>query len=140
MTHPRRSYRLVFVVAALAVAILLGGYAYYRFRELTGHLDQIVVQQVERQLGRAVEGVFVVEDWHNFGAYYDPTLMAWLGNFEAAWPALAAAHADKYDERFHRMWRYYLASFAGAFRARILQLWQVVLSPSGVPGGYISIR
>jgi len=93
-----------------------------------------------RQLGKAVEGLFVMEDWHNFGAYYDPTLMAWLHNFEAAWPALHGTHGDKYDERFHRMWRYYLASFAGAFRARVLQLWQVVLSPSGVPGGYQSIR
>jgi cyclopropane-fatty-acyl-phospholipid synthase len=92
------------------------------------------------QLGRAIEGLFVMEDWHNFGAYYDPTLMAWLGNFEAAWPELSATHGEKYDERFHRMWRYYLASFAGAFRARILQLWQVVLSPHGVPGGYRSIR
>jgi cyclopropane-fatty-acyl-phospholipid synthase len=92
------------------------------------------------QLGKAVEGLFEMEDWHNFGAYYDPTLMAWLDNFEAAWPALSAEHADKYDERFHRMWRYYLTSFAGAFRARIIHLWQVVLSPTGVEGGYESIR
>lgn len=93
-----------------------------------------------QQLGKAIEGLFVMEDWHNFGAYYDPTLMAWLKNFEAAWPQLQATHAGKYDERFHRMWRYYLASFAGAFRSRILQLWQVVLSPHGVPGGYQSVR
>jgi cyclopropane-fatty-acyl-phospholipid synthase len=92
------------------------------------------------QIGKAVEGLFVMEDWHNFGAYYDPTLMAWLANFEAAWPKLSTEHADRYDERFHRMWRYYLASFAGAFRARMLQLWQVVLSPQGVEGGYQSIR
>jgi cyclopropane-fatty-acyl-phospholipid synthase len=92
------------------------------------------------QIGKAVEGLFVMEDWHNFGAYYDPTLMAWLANFEAAWPKLSTEHAGKYDERFHRMWRYYLASFAGAFRARMLQLWQVVLSPQGVEGGYQSIR
>ena len=92
------------------------------------------------QLGKAIDGLFVMEDWHNFGAYYDPTLMAWLDNFEAAWPRLLAEHGDKYDERFHRMWRYYLASFAGAFRSRALQLWQIVLSPEGVPGGYESIR
>jgi cyclopropane-fatty-acyl-phospholipid synthase len=93
-----------------------------------------------RQLGIAIEGLFVMEDWHNFGAYYDPTLMAWLANFDAAWPELSATHADKYDERFRRMWRYYLSSFAGAFRARVMELWQVVLSPSGVEGGYQSIR
>ena len=93
-----------------------------------------------QQIGKATEGLFVMEDWHNFGAYYDPTLMAWLANFEAAWPELSATHADKYDERFRRMWRYYLCSFAGAFRARTIQLWQVVLSPAGVGGGYQSIR
>ena len=90
-----------------------------------------------KQLGSSVENLFVIEDWHNFGAYYDTTLMAWLENFERAWPTLKS---EKYDERFYRMWRYYLCSFAGAFRARAIQLWQVVLSPNGVPGGYTSIR
>jgi cyclopropane-fatty-acyl-phospholipid synthase len=77
-----------------------------------------------------------MEDWHNFGADYDRTLMAWHANFEAAWPDLRAA----YGERFYRMWRYYLLSFAAAFRARKVQLWQVVFSPEGVPGGYRSPR
>jgi cyclopropane-fatty-acyl-phospholipid synthase len=88
------------------------------------------------QIGTATEKLFVIEDWHNFGADYDKTLMAWLERFEAAWPALA----DQYDQRFYRMWRYYLASFAALFRARTLELWQVVLSPRGVPGGYVSVR
>ncbi len=43
---------------------------------------------------------------------------------------------DRYDARFFRMWRYYLLSCAGAFRARANQVWQIVLSPHGVPGGY----
>ena len=88
------------------------------------------------QIGTATEKLFVMEDWHNFGADYDKTLMAWLDRFEAAWPRLA----DHYDQRFHRMWRYYLASFAAMFRARAIELWQVVLSPRGVPGGYFSVR
>ncbi|WP_375451149.1 cyclopropane fatty acyl phospholipid synthase [uncultured Devosia sp.] len=88
------------------------------------------------QIGAASEKFFVIEDWHNFGADYDRTLMAWLTNFEAAWPQLA----DQYDQRFYRMWRYYLSSFAGIFRARAIGLWQVVLSPHGVPGGYRSVR
>lgn len=75
---------------------------------------------------------FVVEDWHNFGADYDRTLMAWHERFEAAWPKLQHHH----DERFYRMWRYYLLCCAGTFRARDNQLWQLVLSPRGVPGGY----
>ena len=83
-------------------------------------------------ISRAVEHLFVIEDVHNFGADYDRTLMAWHEKFERAWPELSV----RYDERFRRMWRYYLLTNAAAFRARRTQLWQVVLSPSGVPGGY----
>ncbi len=79
------------------------------------------------QLAKAMEGLFVMEDWHNFGPHYDPTLMAWHRNFEAAWPELK----DKYGERFYRMWRYYLLSSAGSFRARTNQLWQVVMTKPG---------
>ncbi len=88
------------------------------------------------QIGKAIEGLFVMEDWHNFGADYDKTLMAWHERFVAAWPQLK----DQYDERFYRMWRYYLNVFAALFRARNISLWQVVLSPRGVPGGYTSVR
>ncbi len=81
------------------------------------------------QLAKAMEGLFVMEDWHNFGPYYDPTLMAWHANFEAAWPELK----DQYDETFYRMWRYYLLSSAGGFRSRSSQLWQVVFTRIGDP-------
>jgi cyclopropane-fatty-acyl-phospholipid synthase len=93
------------------------------------------VPQVKK-IGESIRGLFVIEDWHNFGAYYDKTLLAWNHNFENHWGTLK----NKYDERFHRMWNYYLLSCAGAFRARDIQLWQIVLSKGGIPGGYISIR
>lgn len=83
------------------------------------------------QLARAVEGRFVIEDWHNFGADYDRTLQAWRSNIESAWNTLPA----RYDERFRRMWRYYLAASMAVFRSRRAQLWQLLLSPGGVPGG-----
>lgn len=89
-----------------------------------------------RQIGEASEGLFVMEDWHNFGPDYDTTLMAWFKNFDAAWPSLRA----KYGDRFYRMWKYYLLSCAGAFRARKVHLWQIVLSKEGIPGGYHSVR
>ncbi|HSS45307.1 MAG TPA: cyclopropane fatty acyl phospholipid synthase [Thermoanaerobaculia bacterium] len=89
-----------------------------------------------RQITAAFEGLLLPEDWHSFGADYDKTLMAWHTNFEANWPGLR----EKYGERFHRMWRCYLLTCAGAFRARDIQLWQIVFSPQGVPGGYQSIR
>jgi len=80
----------------------------------------------EAQVTRAKEGLFVLEDWHNFGPDYDRTLMAWESNFLAAWDTLREQQG--LDERFYRMWRYYLNSCAGAFRARALNLWQLVLS------------
>ena len=88
------------------------------------------------QIANASEGLFVTEDWHNFGADYDLTLMAWRANFDRAWPALKAA----YGERFRRMWRFYLSASAAVFRARRNQLWQLVMSPRGVRGGYRAPR
>ena len=84
------------------------------------------------QVAAALEDLFVIEDWHNFSADYDRTLTAWRANVEAAWPTLGA----NYDERFRRMWRYYLAVSAAVFRSRRDQLWQLTLSPHGVSGGY----
>ncbi len=84
------------------------------------------------QVATALEGLFVVEDWHNFGADYDRTLCAWKANFDAAWHRLRG----QFDERFRRMWHFYLCASAAVFRARRDQLWQLTLSPHGVPGGY----
>jgi cyclopropane-fatty-acyl-phospholipid synthase len=90
------------------------------------HLPSML--EIVRAIGRS----FVVEEWDNFGADYDRTLLAWERNFVAHWDALR----PRYDGRFYRMWRYYLLSCAGMFRARHLQLWQLVLSRDGVSGGY----
>jgi len=84
------------------------------------------------EIADTVEPYFITEDVHNFGADYDRTLMAWHANFEAAWPRFS----ERYGKRFYRMWRYYLLACAGTFRARTTQLWQLVLSPTGTPGGY----
>jgi cyclopropane-fatty-acyl-phospholipid synthase len=89
-----------------------------------------------RQVAASIEDLFIMEDWHNFGSYYDKTLMCWFEHFDHAWEELKS----DYDERFYRMWKYYLLSAAGGFRARKNQLWQIVLSKNGVPYGYQSIR
>lgn len=88
------------------------------------------------QVTAALEGLFVVEDWHNFGTDYDRTLTAWRQNVDRAWPQLA----ERYDARFQRMWHFYLAVSSAVFRSRRDQLWQLVLSADGVPGGYIAPR
>ncbi|NTU93407.1 MAG: cyclopropane fatty acyl phospholipid synthase [Chlorobiaceae bacterium] len=84
------------------------------------------------QIATAYEPRFVLEDWHSFSFDYTLTLRAWRRNFMHRWPELK----HHYDERFYRMWQYYLQSCAGAFRARSLQLWQVLLTPCGIRGDY----
>ncbi len=85
-----------------------------------------------QQIFEASEGILILEDWHSFGQYYDQTLMAWHQNFTRNWDKVK----DMYDNRFYRMWTYYLLSCAGAFRSRRNQLWQMVFSIKGQRGGY----
>src|SRR5690606_14738507 len=140
-----RNYRTYFerVRAALApdgLSLLhtIGG------ERSTGHTDPWIAKYIfpnsmlpsAAQVTAAAEGLFVIEDWHVFGADYDHTLMAWLANIEGAWDALP----PKYDQRFRRMWRFYLCCSAASFRTRRNNLWQVVMSPQGVPGGYVAPR
>jgi len=79
------------------------------------------------QTGRAVEGRFVIEDLHNLGPHYEKTLLCWNDRFQSARGRLP----KKYDEVFRRMWEYYFLSCAGAFRARHIQVWQIVMTRTG---------
>ncbi|BCA95999.1 hypothetical protein TUM19329_23600 [Legionella antarctica] len=88
------------------------------------------------QIGAATEKLFIMEDWHNFGADYSKTLMAWHNNFNHNWNELKA----QYDSRFYRMWNYYLLSCASTFRTRQTQLWQIVFSKNGIKKGYQAPR
>jgi cyclopropane-fatty-acyl-phospholipid synthase len=89
-----------------------------------------------KQITAAVEGLFIVEDLHNIGFNYDATLTSWFNNFDHNWVKLKGL----YDQRFYRLWKYYLLSSAGTFRSRCLQVWQILLSKKGISGGYDSIR
>ncbi|MBI1912595.1 MAG: cyclopropane fatty acyl phospholipid synthase [Deltaproteobacteria bacterium] len=89
-----------------------------------------------KQISSSLERLFRIEDLHNIGTHYDTTLMAWFRNFDANWHKLS----HKYGDRFYRMWKYYLLMCAGLFRARSLQLWQIVLSKKGSVREYASVR
>lgn len=89
-----------------------------------------------KQIGEAIEGLFTIIDLHNIGPDYDKTLCAWNENFQAKWPEPKTPD----EKRFKRMWEYYLLCCAGGFRARAIQVWQFVLSPHGVPEGYVTQR
>lgn len=90
-----------------------------------------------RQIATAIEGLFIMEDWHNMSTNYDKTLLSWYDNFKKSYPKL---DHKKYDKRFYRMWEFYLLVCAALFRSRTTQLWQIVLSKDGVVGGYKSVR
>jgi cyclopropane-fatty-acyl-phospholipid synthase len=87
------------------------------------------------QIGAAAEGLFVMEDWHNLSTDYDRTLCSWHANFDRHWARLK----ERYGETFRRMWRYYLLLSAGSFRARKMNLWQIVFSKDRFEQ-YLSIR
>lgn len=79
-----------------------------------------------QQIGAAIEERFVPLEWHNWASDYDRTLMAWYANFEARWDDWQR----QYSARFCRMWKFYLLASAAAFRARRLQVWQILLTPA----------
>lgn len=88
------------------------------------------------QIGASIENLLIMEDWQNFGPDYYKTLMAWYSNFIAGWDKVK----HHYDQRFFRMWSYYLLSAAGGFKAREMQLWQMVFSKSGLKQRYDAPR
>jgi cyclopropane-fatty-acyl-phospholipid synthase len=79
------------------------------------------------QLAAAMDEILVVEDVQNIGPNYDRTLMAWWTNFDRAWPTLRAQYGDS----FYRMWKFYLLTSAAQFRARALNLFQIVATATG---------
>ena len=77
----------------------------------------------------------VVQSASKYIGGHSDLLMGTIATNEAAWPALPA-----YDERFRRMWRYYLLSSAAGFRARDVQLWQLVFRRRGPAPRYHAAR
>jgi len=92
-----------------------------------------------KQIVKSSEGLFILEDWHNFGVDYDKTLIAWYKNFNKNWSKIKKIE-KRYNERFYRMWSYFLLMTAGSFRARYVHLWQIVFSKMGTDKGYKSVR
>jgi len=86
-----------------------------------------------QQLAKAIQGLFVVHDWENYGHFYAKTLAAWQANFEKNWEAIKALKGKhSFDEKFRRMWNYYLLSSKAAFEIESLLLWQIVMSKLGM--------
>jgi cyclopropane-fatty-acyl-phospholipid synthase len=61
---------------------------------------------------------------HGFGLDYARTLQLWRQRFVEAWPEIRSLG---FDERFKRMWQYYLAYCEGGFRAGSIDVRQIVI-------------
>jgi len=81
------------------------------------------------QILKASEKLFVIEDTHNLEGDYDRTLGEWHKNFLNNWDTLK----ENYDERFFRMWVFYLLICRGIFRSRLATVWHIVFSKNGLP-------
>lgn len=67
-------------------------------------------------------------DWAgnlDFGLDYAETLAQWRGRFAKAWPEIQRLG---FDERFRRMWEYYLAYCEAGFRAGNIDVKQITLT------------
>lgn len=75
-----------------------------------------------------------VLDIENLRRHYAPTLDAWADRFEQRWPAVHDLDPERFDERFRRVWRTYLAGCAEMFRspAGYTHLFQIVFSKGNV--------
>ncbi len=108
------------------------------------HLDPWVRKHLHVQhappslpdLSESFSSQYVMEDWHSFGADYDKTIMAWDSRLRQG----IREKTLHLDSRTSKALHYYLCCSAGAFRARQLQIWQIVLSPEGMEGGYCCAR
>jgi len=76
---------------------------------------------LKAQTGRA--GLEWVES-HEFGQSYSDTLRRWRAKFNGAWTEIAPMG---FDERFKRMWNFYLAVCASCFLAETTDVTQVTL-------------
>ena len=80
-----------------------------------------------KQITKACEGFFAIDDWHNLDKDYDKTIMCWYENFTKNYKLIK----EKYDKRFYRMWTYWLLTSAASFRCRSNRLWQILFSNEG---------
>jgi cyclopropane-fatty-acyl-phospholipid synthase len=68
---------------------------------------------------------FTIRDVHDIGLDYAQTLKDW---YEAFMSQKAALNEDGYDERFMRMWQYYLNYCEGGFLERVISTVQLVVA------------
>jgi cyclopropane-fatty-acyl-phospholipid synthase len=77
---------------------------------------------------RAARAGLALRDAFAFGRDYARTLGEWSANFEQQWPQIAALG---FDERFRRLWRFYLAYCQAGFNSGCTDVMQFELAHAG---------
>lgn len=95
---------------AVIQAITIREDAFAQYRQNPDFIQRYIfpggmLPTVELMRHRASEAGLEFETIERFGSSYAATLAEWRRRFEAAWPEIAKLG---FDERFRRMWRYYL--------------------------------
>ena len=84
------------------------------------------LSEISRSLGRASQ--LSLSYAESLGLHYAQTLSAWRGRFVEKLDALRALG---FDERFERMWDFYLGWCEGAFRERYINVMQILFAKNG---------
>jgi len=85
------------------------------------------------QLAKSAEELLVIQDWENYGHYYGPTLAAWHRNFNENWENIRTIEgAQRFDERFRRMFNYYFLACKAGFETEHVYLWHLVMTKQGM--------
>jgi cyclopropane-fatty-acyl-phospholipid synthase len=118
---PGRSAALQFITIAEAL--------YPRYRSGADFIQRHIfpggaLPSLERFSAAAATAGFACRGVESFGGHYAQTLAEWGRRFAAAWPCIAPLG---FDERFRRLWSFYLAYCEGGFRAGNLDLRQATL-------------
>ncbi len=117
--------------SALVQAIVIADEFFERYRRHPDFIQTYVfpggmllspsrMREQSRQAGLTVAGL------HSFGLDYARTLETWLGRFDRVADQVARLG---FDERFRRMWRYYLAYCAAGFSTRRTDVLQAHFRP-----------
>lgn len=75
-----------------------------------------------KQVSEAIEELFFIVDWEDFTKDYHKTMICWHDNFNKNWDNIK----DNYDERFYRLWNFYLLCCPATALANTQHLWQIV--------------
>ncbi|NSY33214.1 class I SAM-dependent methyltransferase [Pseudoalteromonas sp. JC28] len=107
--------------AMLIQAITIACQRYQHYLKQSDFIQQYIfpggclpsVSEMSKQIVNSTD--MVVHELHDIGLHYARTLYDWRVRFEKAWPSL---DSKRFDERFYRLWQFYLCYCEGAFKQR----------------------